>query len=250
MIITATCCDILEHYVSFFYLSNLTAALRFVQVSDAGLQHVKNQLNFMYFPWTACGLCGYASFFFFSCTLYLVARCLCGTWYWYSWKSLRQNLGNSSRSRSRFHELSGECASKCKISRNLPIERPFGLFMSCDLFATDLTGQHSKDFFEVFMTLLTVRSFLFCFVSKSSTQMASNFALNLIFTMSLSCCLPFTTLFLLPKPRFFCRFLPSDFLSSFSHSFLPPKWVLCVHRIVSYDRVLSVTHLSESQWWC
>lgn len=48
----------------------------------------------------------------------------------------------------------------------------------------------------------------------------------------------------------FCRFLPSDFLSSFSHSFHPPKWVLCVHRNVSYDRVLSVTHLSESQWWC
>lgn len=135
--------------------------------------------------------------FVFFCTLYLVAQCLCG-----SWKSLRQSLGNSSRSRSRFHELSGECASKCKISRNLPIERPFGLFMSCDLFATDLTGQHSKDFFEVFMTLLTVRSFLFCFGSKSSTQMASNFALNLIFTISLSCCLPFTALFLLPKPRF------------------------------------------------
>lgn len=154
--------------------------------------------------------------FVFFCTLYLVARCLCG-----SWKSLRQSLGNSSRSRSRFHELSGECASKCKISRNLPIERPFGLFMSCDLFATDLTGQHSKDFFEVFMTLLTVRSFLFCFVSKSSTQMASNFALNLIFTMSLSCCLPFTALFLLPKPRFcFVAFyLRTFFLLSHIHFF-------------------------------
>lgn len=158
--------------------------------------------------------------FFF--TLYLVAQCLCGTWYWYSWKSLRQSLGNSSRSRSRFHELSGECASKCKISRNLPIERPFGLFMSCDLFATDLTGQHSKDFFEVFMTLLTVRSF-FCFVSKSSTQMASNFALNLIFTMSLSCCLPFTALFLLPKPSlstFGLSFFFLTFISSAKMSFM------------------------------
>lgn len=160
-------------------------------------------------------------FFFF--TLHLFPQCLCSTWYWYSWKSLRQSLGNSSRSRSRFHELSGECASKCKISRNLPIERPFGLFMSCDLFATDLTGQHSKDFFEVFMTLLTVRSFLFCFVSKSSTQMASNFALNLIFTMSLSCCLPFTALFLLPKPSlstFGLSFFFLTFISSAKMSFM------------------------------
>lgn len=91
--------------------------------------------------------------------------------------------------------------------------------------------------FSHFVSFLS--AFLFCLLS--STQMVSNFALNLIFTMSLSCCLPFTTLFFVFFFSF-CRFLlPANFLSSFSHSFLPQKWVLCVHRsLVSYDRVLSV----------
>lgn len=59
-------------------------------------------------------------------------------------------LGNASR--SRFHELRAH--QKPKISRNLPIERPFGLFMSCDLFATHLTGNFLRVYDTFFSSAL------------------------------------------------------------------------------------------------
>lgn len=122
---------------------------------------------------------------------------------------------------------------------------------------TDLTGQHSNfRIFEDFMTLLKVHSLVrsvhflilflffsvFCFVCKVPLKW---YPISRLIWF-LQCLYP--PAYRLPHSFlcffFFCRFLlPANFLSFFSHSFLPQKWVLCVHRsLVSYDRVLSVWH--------
>lgn len=168
-------------------------------------------------------------------------------------------LGNSSL--SRFHELFAG-ASKCKISRNLPIERPFGLFMNCDLFATHLTDSILPKHLRLYDTLKPI--LLYC--CSVPLQMASNFALNLIFTMSLTC-LPFTDLCLAlsfvtlshcfsVSFYWLCyfdatwrHFLPTDFLSLTFIS--PEEWLLWDHLSELWpcpeSHARSLTHLNENR---
>lgn len=107
-------------------------------------------------------------------------------------------------------------------------------------FVCNWFNQHSKDFFELFMTLLTVRSFLFYFVLFPKVPLKWHPISRLIWFLQ---CLSavayrFTTLFLLPKPRFFlfvAFYLRTFFLFSHIHFFrqnefyaFTASWVMTV----------------------